>query len=285
MGSVGGVNIIYGSATGLTSAGDQFLDATTFGLSYTTDANFGWALASGDFNGDDRSDLAIGMPGAAVGGRSAQGRVLIIDGSTTGLDTATARNLALLSGDKGQAGSALVWADFNGDAFGDLAIGIPGADLGSCTFVPRNEGEVQVFYGSGTGLTSAGAQRIRQGSFCVALHDDTSVLLTTGRNAFENFGTSLAAGNFNGDSRNGNPISDLAIGVPFDMSGINFVGRVHVLQAAREAWAWDSLSLKTVQALEVAPKTSTSSATRWLLATSTPISMTIWRSECRSRTS
>jgi hypothetical protein len=229
IGSVGGVNVIYGSASGLTSTGDQFLDATMFGLSYTTDANFGWALASGDFNGDERSDLAIGMPGATVGGKPFQGRVLIIDGSAIGLDTATARNLPLLSGDSGQAGSALVWADFNGDSFGDLAIGIPGADIGNCTFIPRNEGEVQVFYGSGAGLTSAGAQRIRQGSFCPADGDGTAVLLTTGRNAYENFGAALAAGNFNGDSLNGNPISDLAIGVPFDMAGLNYVGRVHVL--------------------------------------------------------
>jgi hypothetical protein len=229
IGAVGGVNIIYGSATGLTSTADQFIDATAFGLAYTTDANFGWALASGDFNGDSRADLAIGMPGAVVGGQPAQGRVLIVDGAPAGLDIATARNLPLLAGDKGQAGAALVWADFNGDAFGDLAIGIPGADIGSCTFVPRNEGEVQVFYGSAAGLTSTGAQRIRQGSFCVALHDDTSLSLTTGRNAYENFGSSLSAGNFNGDSRNGNPVSDLVIGVPFDMSGLAFVGRVHVL--------------------------------------------------------
>jgi hypothetical protein len=231
IGSVGGVNIIYGSASGLTATGDQFLDATTFGLSYTTDANFGWALASGDFNGDDRSDLAVGMPGALVSGKAQRGRVLIIDGSATGLDMATARNLSLLSGNLGHAGSALVWGDFNGDGLGDLAVGIPGADIGSCTFVPRNEGEVQVFYGSGAGLTSEGAQRIRQHSLCFALSDDTAVLLgfSSGRNAFENFGASLAAGNFNGDSRNGNPISDLVIGVPFDMSGLAFVGRVHVL--------------------------------------------------------
>jgi hypothetical protein len=235
VGSVGGVNVIYGSASGLTSTGDQFLDATTFGLSYTTDANFGWALASGDFNGDDRSDLAIGMPGASVGGKQFVGRVLIIDGSPTGLNTATARNLPLLSGPLGSAGSALVWADFNGDTFGDLAIGIPGADIGSCSFVPKNEGEVQVFYGSAAGLTSLGAQRIRQGSFCFATADDSSLLLGSGRNAFENLGTSLAAGNFNGDSLNGNPISDLAIGVPFDVTGAPlgllsvFGGRVHVL--------------------------------------------------------
>ena len=55
----GGVNIIYGSATGLNSeAGpsDQFLGYAQ------TNGRAGTALASGDFNGDGFSDLAVGAP-------------------------------------------------------------------------------------------------------------------------------------------------------------------------------------------------------------------------------
>ena len=231
IGQVGGVNVIYGSATGLTSTGDQFIDAATFGLAYTTDANFGWALASGDFNGDTYSDLAIGMPGATVSGKAGYGRVLIVDGSATGLNTATARNLPLLSGNLKRAGSALVWANFNGDAFGDLAIGIPEADIGSCISIPFEEGEVQVFYGGSGGLTALGAQRIRQSSFCPASGDSTALLLPEGRNPYEHLGAALAAGNFNNDSLNGNPVSDLVIGVPHDKAGIGVHSRgsVHVL--------------------------------------------------------
>src|SRR6185503_11403618 len=48
--AVGGVNIIYGSSTGLTATGDQFLDEVDFGFSYGSNDHFGWALASGDFN-------------------------------------------------------------------------------------------------------------------------------------------------------------------------------------------------------------------------------------------
>ena len=46
IGSVGGVNIIYGSANGLSSTSDQFIDETDFSQSYNTGDHFGWALAA-----------------------------------------------------------------------------------------------------------------------------------------------------------------------------------------------------------------------------------------------
>src|SRR5687767_15708364 len=133
--AVGGVNIIYGSANGLTSSGDQFFDMTNFGFSHNSNDHFGWALASGNFNGDDFSDLAIGVPDADVGSTADAGRVVLIDGSINGLNLATARPLSLLSGGRGSAGEALVWANFNGDDYDDLAVGIPGADVFSHIFL------------------------------------------------------------------------------------------------------------------------------------------------------
>ena len=125
--AVGGVHVFYGTATGLSSTGDLFLDETHFGFAYATDDFFGWALASGDFNRDTYSDLAIGMPGRDSGSTQAAGRVLLINGSASGLNLATVRTLQLLPSGRGSAGEALVWADFNGDGFGDLAVGVPGA--------------------------------------------------------------------------------------------------------------------------------------------------------------
>ena len=158
--AVGGVNIIYGSANGLTATGDQFIDILNFGLPYGSNDHFGWALASGNFNGDDFSDLAIGVPDADVGSTADAGRVVLIDGSINGLNLATARPLSLLSGGRGSAGEALVWANFNGDDYDDLAVGIPGADLSAQiplagrnlffhTTTASDAGVVQVFYGSG----------------------------------------------------------------------------------------------------------------------------------------
>src|SRR3989442_15260083 len=46
-------------------------------------------VAKGDFNGDGFADLAIGEPGATVGGFAAAGDVIVIYGSSNGLTTTT----------------------------------------------------------------------------------------------------------------------------------------------------------------------------------------------------
>ncbi|MGH3038100.1 MAG: FG-GAP repeat protein [Gaiellaceae bacterium] len=55
-------------------------------------------------------------------------------------------------GETSRAAGAGVRADFNGDGFADLAVGVPFEDVGSVL----NAGAVNVIYGSGNGL-SAGA--------------------------------------------------------------------------------------------------------------------------------
>jgi len=222
--AVGGVHVFYGTVTGVSSTGDLFLDETQFGFSYATDDFFGWALASGDFNGDTYSDLAIGMPGRDTGTAQATGRVLLIDGSATGLNLATARSLQLLPSGRGRAGEALVWADFNGDGFGDLAVGVPVAGVPArslnfaCIEVAVSAGEVEVFYGSAGGLTTVGAQRIYQywrDSFGICTGNGGIGTLEASEG--DRFGSVLAAGNFNGDvTRAGRPLFDLVIGVPGD---------------------------------------------------------------------
>jgi hypothetical protein len=188
VGSVGAVNVIYGSAAGLTSSGDQYLTELMFGYPYATDDRFGAALASGDFNGDGFSDLAIGMPGRERFGRTDHGAVLLIDGSAGGLVTSTARTLELVNDRGGAAGSALVWADFDNDGFGDLAVGIPRSI--NTSLLASAEGEVQVFYGRPNGLTRLFARRMAFGNT-------------------DRFGAPLAAGDFNADG-----FADLAMGAP-----------------------------------------------------------------------
>ena len=45
-------------------------------------------------------------------------------------------------------GASLAAQDFNADGYDDLAIGVPGEDLGSIT----DSGAVQILYGSSSGL-------------------------------------------------------------------------------------------------------------------------------------
>jgi hypothetical protein len=188
VGSTGAVNVIYGSADGLTSAGDQYLTSVTFGYDYHTDDRFGAALAVGDFNRDGYSDLAIGMPNRVAFGVDDSGVVLLIDGSPTGLDTSTARALTTIGpARRGRIGAGLVSADFNGDGFADLAVGILDMEYG---FVLSFTGSVHIFYGGNNSLTVLGAQEFnRRGSV--------------------HLGAPMAAGDFNNDGA-----ADLALGEP-----------------------------------------------------------------------
>lgn len=230
VGGVGAVNVIYGSADGLTSSANQFLDEVTFGFSYEAADHFGSALAAGDFNGDGFSDLAIGMPDFNTSTVTNAGAVFVISGSATGLDTSTARGVGSLTG--GRAGAALVWADFNGDGFGDLAVGVPNAfvlyeDLITCFntgIVVNDAGVVQVFYGSSTGLKSTGAQLFHAGpTGCLFGQNPQDVGLAAHEN--DHFGATLAAGNFHGGEA-----ADLVIGAPFkDVSGQTDVGAVFLV--------------------------------------------------------
>jgi hypothetical protein len=220
--AVGGVNIIYGSSAGLTATADQFLDETDFGFPYASNDHFGWALAAGDFNGDGFSDLAIGMPDL---GASNDGIVFLIDGSANGLNTSTDRSLELPGFSLGRTGAALVWADFNGDGFGDLAVGKPEESergdglLGA--FIFASAGEVEVLYGSTNGLGPFGAQRFRQGGGTNGIGDSSE--------EGDRFGSSLAA------SRHGS-FADLVIGVPFEDLGLfdkQDAGLIHLIKGSQ----------------------------------------------------
>jgi len=213
--AVGGINVIYGSSTGLTATADQNFDETTFGFPFHSNDHFGWALAAGDFNADGKSDLAISMPDyeSDFDARSNilnQGVVFLIDGSASGLDTSTHRVLSSLNGKGGRRGAALVWADFNGDSFGDLAIGMPDAKVKSdglfcspASFDVANAGEVQVYFGSAQGLRDFGAQIFRQG----ACDYTDGIGIGDSPEEGDHFGSALAA-------MNGGTFADLVIGTP-----------------------------------------------------------------------
>ena len=205
----GVVDVLYGSPDGLSASGHQVLSQGGGGIQGSPSAGdrFGAALAAADLNGDGEDDLAIGAPGDSVGSTAGAGAVNVVYGSGGGL-TATGNQLwtqnsaGVLDASEGgdSFGSAVAAADLNGDGEADLAVGVPGESIGTNT----GAGAVEVLYGSGSGVTSAGSQ----------LWTQNSAGILDGAEAGDSFGAALASGDLNGDGPD-----DLAIGVPAENIG------------------------------------------------------------------
>jgi FG-GAP repeat len=197
------------------------------GIEYTPEDvdRFGTALASGDYNGDGRADLAVGVPGE----NTFAGVVHVLYGSAAGL---TATGSQLWSQDSpgvagaaeadDQFGSALAAGDFAGDGRTDLAVGA----FGENAFA----GVVHALYGSPGGLTATGSQLWSQDSPGVAGTAEGG----------DQFGFALAAADPNGDFR-----GELVVGAPGENDS---AGVVHVLLGSaggltatdNQLWSQDS---------------------------------------------
>jgi hypothetical protein len=201
----GAVNIMYGAAGGFFSARAEIWHQDTgsiHSLAETGD-RFGYTLAVGDFNGDGRDDLAVGLPYEDWNETDA-GIVQILYGSDTGL-TDSGNQLWRQGSDgitepeepRDRFGFALAAGDFDRDGYADLAIGAPEEDFEE---VPVNGvGVVHILHGSAAGLTSANWQAWRQ------IEADTN----------DRFGYTLTTGDFDGDG-----YADLAVGAPYEEVGL-----------------------------------------------------------------
>ena len=104
-----------------------------------------------------------------------------------------------------------------GTTYGGLIVGVPGEGLESPVKVPY-AGAVHVLYGVKSGISTGHNQLWSQ---------DSSSILGDAETA-DNFGTSLAVGDFNGDN-----VSDVAIGTPLeDVSNLLDAGAVNIIYGA-----------------------------------------------------
>jgi hypothetical protein len=214
--NAGGVNVLYGGPSGLqtSSPADQYWTANSDGMPIPAqrEAEFGFALATGDFNGDGRSDLAIGTPRHDVRDQSGlqvdAGAVYVVYGSNSGLQTASPAAQFFAGNTPGfptgavpnaLLGRSVIAGDFNGDGYADLGVGAPRQDVGLLTEV----GVVVVLYGSSAGLatSSPAAQLWTQDSPDVPDQNESN----------DWFGRSLGSGNFNRDQ-----YADLVVGAPLE---------------------------------------------------------------------
>ena len=194
---------------------------------------FGYALAAGDFNGDGYDDLAVGAPGNGPGCSGTcpgdYGMVFIYYGSSSGIGLAWLHWIGDGHGGWGAApsdrfGTVLAAGNFNGDTFDDLAIGAPNYSYGILNPSRPAAGGVWVVEGGPAGMPTPQSMFFI-GQIDAGIPEDSE--------SGDQFGFSLAVGNFNGDTQSiGNEVydfDDLAIGIP----GEDGVGAVLILYGSQ----------------------------------------------------
>jgi hypothetical protein len=229
--SGGTVHVLYGSAHGLKTAGNQVFNGDTPRIAGDGCQNvdeFGFTLAAGHFDRNARDDLAIGAPGEDLRRSRArfQGAVSVLYGHRHGLNTRhddffTQDTPGVKGTGRGSLesfGYELAAGDLDRSGIDDLAIGVPLDNLRHGK--AQNAGGVNVLYGRGHGLSPRGDDY---------LNELTLGMEGNGAEAFDEFGSAVAIANFGRGKA-----ADLAIGEQREFFGHDEPhGAVHVLYGSR----------------------------------------------------
>ncbi|MDH5405990.1 MAG: hypothetical protein OEZ30_07920 [Candidatus Aminicenantes bacterium] len=162
----------------------------------------GWALASGDVDGDGYDDIIISAPEADPGGRTAAGETYVIFGGslssppyTIDLSTTPADITVCGAGSWDYSGYAVASGDINSDAYDDIIIGAP-------TFPPHPTllGETYVIFGGS----------FSSPPYTIDLSTTPAGITVCGAAAEDYIGKAVASGDVNSDG-----YDEIIIGAPY----------------------------------------------------------------------
>ncbi len=201
----GRIWIFYGGNAGIVVTGSQTLDENSSNIQSGAFGNdhFGQAIAINDRDGNGFDDLAIGVDDWDSVARAGGVHLILCNasgpiGTTDFLVTQDTFGFADQSEEFDHFGWAVAGGDFNGDGYGDLAIGSPYEDWGNEGSETIDAGVVHVILGSPISQTSGG----------IAYYSKATAGVPGDPVEDESFGNSFAVGDFDHDG-----YDDLAVGV------------------------------------------------------------------------